>query len=85
VKVQLEQLNIEIDIDEITGRRRGYRGGRGFYWQDSRMPPIGAFRTPGDALRDIAAKLDSGELAAMIEAARENFRARRAVREAAEG
>jgi len=66
--MKLQSKHLDIDIVELTRRRRGFRGGPGFYWHDVHLPPVGPFRSPADALRNIVNRMESGELEAAIEA-----------------
>lgn len=67
---------LEFHLVETKGRRRGYRGGPGWYWQESHLPPVGSFRSAADALRDLAGWVESGKLAAALEAHEERRRVR---------
>jgi hypothetical protein len=73
MKLQFDDM--EIDIIEIARRTRGYRGGPGWFWQDTRLPPIGPFKSVPAALGDIISQLESGKLAATLEAYYERRRA----------
>ena len=61
--------DFDVEIVESTAeRRRGIRGRPGFYWEDSRLPAVGPFASPAEALRDLADWAESGRLAAALEA-----------------
>lgn len=68
--------DLEFHLVETTGRRRGYRGGPGWYWQESHLPPVGSFRSAPEALRDLTEWIESGKLAAALEAQAERRRVR---------
>jgi hypothetical protein len=64
MKVEVE--GFVVTIVETDGRRRGLRCGPGWYWCEGHIPPVGIFKSPTDALRDVAPQLETGKLAAAV-------------------
>jgi hypothetical protein len=60
VKLKIADLNI--DVMKQTKPSKYFRR-RGWYWQEVRLPPNGPFGSVGDALRNLTARIESGELA----------------------
>lgn len=60
---------VDFDIDIMEHRRPSkWFPVRGWYWQEVRLPPQGPFDTVGEALRNLTAKIESGELRAALDA-----------------
>lgn len=84
--MRLEIGEIDITIYKIVGRRREAEyGGRGWFWSDTRIPPVGPFTTSMGALLNLAMQFESGEMAERIDAAEAKFARFRAERLAAQG
>jgi hypothetical protein len=61
--MKLKVADFDIDVMKQTRPSKWFRR-RGWYWQEVRLPPNGPFGSVGDALRNLTAKIESGELAA---------------------
>ena len=60
--MKLKIADLDIDVMKQTRPSRWFRR-RGWYWQEVCLPPNGPFRSVGDALRNLTARIESGELA----------------------
>jgi hypothetical protein len=83
--MRLEIGEIDITIYKIVGKRREVEyGGRGWFWSDTRIPPVGPFDTSMGALLNMVMQFESGEMAERINAAEDKFERFRQARLAAE-
>ncbi|QUD90948.1 hypothetical protein [Phenylobacterium montanum] len=83
--MRLEIGEIDITIYKIVGKRREAEyGGRGWFWSDTRIPPVGPFATSMGALLNMVMQFESGEMAERINAAEDKFERFRQARLAAE-
>ena len=61
ILMRLEIADFDLHLTEqnhLTGARRG----PGWFWQEVRLPPVGPFASMREALQDLFAKIESGDL-----------------------
>jgi hypothetical protein len=65
--MKLKIADFDIDVMKQSKPSRWFRR-RGWYWQEVCLPPNGPFGSVGDALQNLTARIESGELRAAVDA-----------------
>ena len=73
--MKLKVADFDIDVLKQTRPSRWFWR-RGWYWQECRLPPNRPFGSVGEALRNLTADIESGELRMAVDA-KEAMRRRR--------